>query len=127
MPFYLKSSNEHGKKLMLLDMKQETLTPLEKILKVPQPKWETDAERILAIQQRMQNISPALLSMTTFNGATFIIQEIQPEKDSINFNLIKDRYRDIYQVVDDMALLTASSQLRSSGRQGSATADELIK
>ena len=51
---------------------------------------------------------------------------MQPVKDSINFNLIKDRYRDIYQVIDDMAILTASSQLRSSGRQGSATADELI-
>ena len=32
----------------------------------------------------------------------------------------------MYQVIDDMAMLTASSQLRSSGRQGSATADDLI-
>ncbi|HLY69910.1 MAG TPA: hypothetical protein VKR53_09280, partial [Puia sp.] len=34
--------------------------------------------------------------------------------------------RNIYQVIDDMAMLTASSQLRSSGRQRSATTDELI-
>ena len=32
----------------------------------------------------------------------------------------------MYQVIDDMAMLTASSQLRSSGRQHSAIADELI-
>ena len=29
-------------------------------------------------------------------------------------------------VIEDMAILTASSQLRSTGRQGSATTDELI-
>ena len=51
---------------------------------------------------------------------------MQPTKDSINFKLIKKEYRNIYQVIDDMAMLTASSQLRSSGRQGSATTDELI-
>jgi len=31
----------------------------------------------------------------------------------------------IYQVIDDMALLTASAQLRSGGMNGSATIDEL--
>jgi uncharacterized protein DUF2252 len=51
---------------------------------------------------------------------------MQPVKDSINFNLIRDDYRDIYQVIDDMAMLTASAQLRSSGRQGAAIADDLI-
>ena len=32
----------------------------------------------------------------------------------------------MYQVIDDMAALTASAQLRSGGRQGSAIIDELI-
>ena len=32
----------------------------------------------------------------------------------------------MYQVIDDMALLTASAQIRSSGRQGAAITDELI-
>jgi hypothetical protein len=47
-------------------------------------------------------------------------------EDKINFELIKARYRDVDQVIEDMAKLTASAQLRSSGRQGSAIADELI-
>ena len=74
----------------------------------------------------MQNRPPALLSTTIFQEESFVIQEMQPVKDSINFKLIKKEYRNIYQVIDDMAMLTASSQLRSSGRQGSANADELI-
>jgi Uncharacterized protein conserved in bacteria (DUF2252) len=40
--------------------------------------------------------------------------------------MIRDRYKDVERVIKDMAMLTASAQLRSSGRQGSALADELI-
>jgi uncharacterized protein (DUF2252 family) len=53
------------------------------------------------------------------------MQEMQPSKDSIDFRLLKDRYRDMYSVIDSMAMLTASSQLRSSGQNGSAITDEL--
>jgi hypothetical protein len=53
------------------------------------------------------------------------MQEMQPAKDSINFRLLRDRYRDMYSVIDSMAMLTASAQLRSSGQDGSATTDEL--
>ena len=74
----------------------------------------------------MQNVSPALLGSTVFNGAPYVLQEMQPTEDRINFEVIKDHQNDINQVIHDMAMLTASAQLRSSGRQGSAIADELI-
>jgi uncharacterized protein (DUF2252 family) len=111
---------------ILVEMKQALPSSLQPYVDIQQPKWETEAERIVAIQQRMQNIAPALLSTTVFQGDAFMIQEMQPTKDSINFKLLKDQYRDMYQVIDDMGMLTASSQLRSSGRQGAAVADELI-
>ena len=76
-------------------------------------------------QRRMQNRCPALLSTSTFRGKSFIMQEMQPAKDSINFRLLRDRYRDMYSVIDSMAILTASAQLRSSGQDGSAITDEL--
>lgn len=123
--FLLRSLLNKGKYL-LLEMKQATESSLKPYIDVPQPAWNSHAERVVEVQQRMQNIPPALLSTTLFKDDSFIIQEMQPTKDSINFRLIKDRYRDIYQVIDDMAMLTASAQLRSSGRQGAATADELI-
>ncbi len=123
--FLLKSKRLAGK-YMLVEMKQARASCLTPYVNVQQPEWAHEAERIVAIQQRMQNIPPALLSHTVFEDEPYLIQEMQPVKDSINFGLIKDRYRDIYQVVYDMAVLTASAQLRSSGRQGSAIADELI-
>ena len=123
--FLLKSLNTKNKYL-LLDMKQAKGSSLQPYVAVKQPAWETEAERVIQVQQRMQNISPALLSAVIFNGDSYVLQEMQPTEDDINFELIKDRYRDIYQVIDDMALLAASSQLRSTGRQGSAIADKLI-
>ena len=123
--FLLQSVREDSKYL-LIDMKQARPSSLLPYVNVQQPEWETEANRVVAIQQRMQNIPPALLSSSTFKGESFLIQEMQPVKDSIDFKLIRDQYRDMYRVIDDMAMLTASAQLRSSGRQGAATADELI-
>jgi uncharacterized protein (DUF2252 family) len=111
---------------ILIEMKQATASCLRQHLKIAQPKWDTEAQRITEVQKRMQNIPPALLSTTIFKDEAYIIQEMQPTKDSINFKLLKDRYRDMYQVIDSMGMLTASAQLRSGGRQGSAIADELI-
>ncbi|MEO5592600.1 MAG: DUF2252 family protein [Chitinophagaceae bacterium] len=122
----LKSLNKTGEKYLLIDMKQSTAPSMIPFIDIPQPLWKSESERIVSVQQIMQNRPPALLSTTTFQGESFVIQEMQPVKDSINFKLIKKEYRNIYQVIDDMAMLTASSQLRSSGRQGSANADELI-
>jgi len=123
---FLLRSAKTKKKCLLIDMKQMRSSCLSSYVNVPQPEWSTEAERVLAIQQRMQDIPPALLSTTTFRDDDYLIQEMQPSEDRIDFDLIKERYRDIYQVIDDMAALTASAQLRSSGRQGSAIADELI-
>ena len=122
----LQSSNKVGEKYILLDMKQATPSSLAAFVPTPQPAFLTHAGRVADLQRRMQNRPPALLSSTVFKGLSYIIQEMQPEKDSINFKLLKDRYRDMYQVVDNMGMLTASAQLRSSGRQGSANTDDLI-
>ncbi|PBQ30335.1 hypothetical protein CNR22_00680 [Sphingobacteriaceae bacterium] len=123
--FLLKSTNVK-EKYLLLDMKESRTSSLAKVLKIKQPSWANESERIIAIQQRMQNIVPFLLSTTVFKGTAYVLQELQPTKDSINLKLIKHEYRKIYKVVNDMAVLAASAQLRSAGRQNSASADELI-
>lgn len=123
---FLLRSTDDKEQYMLLDMKQSRISSLHPYTHMPQPAWETESERIIAVQHRMQNITPALLSSTIFKGDPFVIQELQPMEDSISLDQVRDRYRDLYQVINDMAVLTASAQLRSSGRQGSANADELI-
>jgi uncharacterized protein (DUF2252 family) len=123
--FLLKSTNTKNKYL-LLDMKQSLPSSLLPFVQVQQLKWETEAERITAVQRRMQNVPAALLSTTVFKGEPYVIQELQPVKDAIKFKLLTDDYRGMYQVISDMGSLTASAQLRSGGMQGSANIDDLV-
>jgi uncharacterized protein (DUF2252 family) len=124
--FLLKTLNHTGDKYFLLDMKQAAPSSLRPFLIIDQPHWESEALRVTTVQKKMQNRVPALLSTSSFQGNHYIMQEMQPTKDSIDFNLLKRKYREMYRVVSSMALLTASAQLRSSGQLGSATTDELI-
>ncbi|MFD0765116.1 DUF2252 domain-containing protein [Mucilaginibacter lutimaris] len=123
--FLLKSINVRNQYL-LIDMKQSMPSALGNYINTKQPEWDNNAQRIITIQQRMQYVTPMLLSTTSFRGDDYVIQELQPVKDSINFKMIRDDYRDLYEVIDEMAMLTASSQLRSGGIQRSATIDELM-
>lgn len=125
--FLLKSNNDTGEKYILLDMKEAVPSSVSVSNKITQPSWQTEAERVISIQRRMQNRPPALLSATKFKNTSYVMQEMQPTEDSINFGLLKKDYRNMYLVIDQMAMLTASSQIRSSGRQGSAITDELIE
>ncbi|QQL49153.1 DUF2252 domain-containing protein [Mucilaginibacter ginkgonis] len=122
--FLLKSTNTKNHYL-LLDMKQSRSSSVQPYLTTQQLAWPTEAERVINIQQRMQSTPASLLSTTTFRGDSYIIQELQPVKDTIKFKLL-DNYRDMYQVIDDMAALTASAQLRCGGMQGSGTIDDLM-
>jgi len=123
--FLLKSTNTKNKYL-LVDMKQARPSSVQPYVQIQQLNWENEASRVISIQQRMQNVPAALLSTTVFRTDAFTIQELQPVKDAIKFKLLKDDYRNMYQVIGDMAALTASAQLRSGGIQGSSTIDELM-
>lgn len=114
------------KKHLLIDMKEALPSSLAPWLGTPQPTWTSEAARVVAIQQRMQNINPALLSATLFRDRPFVLKEMQPTADKIDFLVVRDRYKDIACVVEDMAFLTASAQLRSAGRQGAAVPDGFI-
>jgi len=123
--FLLKSETIKNKYL-LLDMKQSLPSSLHPYIKIRQPQWGSEAERVIAIQERMQNVSPALLSAVVFKDEPYVLKQMQPTEDKINFELLKYRYNEIDKVINDMAVLSASAQLRSGGRQGSAITDELI-
>ena len=123
--FLLENKNIPNR-FLLIDMKQAVESSVQPYTKIKQPGWAVQAERVIDIQERMQNISPALLSTIDFKGDSYVVKELQPIEDKIDFSIIKDSFEDIDVVIEDMALLTASAQLRSSGRQGSDIADKLI-
>jgi uncharacterized protein (DUF2252 family) len=119
--------SDKPKTYLLLDMKEATPSSVLSYAKSSQAIWFSEGERICCIQDYMQNACPALLSATRFEKADYVIKELQPSSDKLNFKLLKEDYDDICRVISDMALLLASAHLRSSGRKGAATADELIQ
>ncbi len=123
---FLLESKKNKTKYLFLDMKQAFKSSIIPYSIYKQPGWANEAERAIAIKQRMQNVNPALLGTGVFKDEPFIIQQMQPTEDKIRLELIKYQYQNIHLVIEDMAQLTASAQLRSTGRQGSAITDELI-
>lgn len=123
--FLIQKNSDHSK-YMLIDMKQATPSSLQPYTSIPQPEWESEAHRMVYIQRMMQNIPPAQLSTLCFQGEYYLMQELQPTKDRINFKLIDHNIKTVWSVIEDMAMLTASAHLRSIGRKGSCSADELI-
>lgn len=123
--FLLRNIDE-PKKHLLIDMKEALPSSLQPWVGLPQPQWASEAQRVVAIQERMQNSNPALLSTTHFQGRSYVLKEMQPTADKIDFLSVRDRYKDIACVVEDMAFLTASAQLRSAGRQGAVVPDDFV-
>ncbi len=123
---FLLKNKEIRKKYLFIDMKQALPSSLKPYLTAGQPAWASEAERVIAVQKRMQNVSPALLSPVFFKGDPYVLKQLQPLEDKINLELLKGRRDDVRQIIGEMGILTASAQLRSSGRQNSAIADQLI-
>lgn len=110
----------------MLDAKQATPSSLARLDRVPQPKWKTEAHRVVAIQRRMQAISPALLHPESVGRRGYVLREIQPTNDRLRIEDAKEKWREVPSTAVVMGEVTAWAQLRSSGRDGSATADDLI-
>jgi len=114
------------KKYLLLGMKQALPSSLKPFLSTPQPQWESEAVRVATIQERMQNVPPALLTPVIFRGEPYLLKQMQPKEDKINFADLGHHDDEIDRVIYDMAVLSASAQLRTGGSGGSAITDELI-
>ena len=110
----------------LLDFKETQSSSLQPYLPASQPQWETPAKRVVAIQQRLQGTSPALLEAINDSDKSYLLRELQPEEDAVNLQAWDRKLGRLQKLIETMAQVTAWDQLRSGGRQGSAIADELI-
>jgi uncharacterized protein (DUF2252 family) len=110
----------------LLDFKATHSSSLQPYLTVSQPQWETPSQRVVTIQQRLQGTSPALLAAINDGDKSYVLRELQPEQDAVILQAWDGKLGRLEKLIQTMAEVTAWDQLRSSGRQGSAIADELI-
>jgi uncharacterized protein (DUF2252 family) len=110
----------------LLDVKEVAPSSLARFGGVAQPKWKSEPDRVVAVQRRMQGTAPALLDAVNIGSGGYVLRELQPSKDRLTLKDARGRPGRLRSVISTMAHVTAWAQLRSSGRQGSAIADDLI-
>lgn len=111
----------------LLDLKEALPSALARRVRVKQPKWASEAHRVVSVQQRMQAVSMAFLQPVVMQGRSYVLRGLQPMEDRVTLDGARQDLADIRHVVACMGRIVAWAQLRSSGRQGSATADELME
>jgi uncharacterized protein (DUF2252 family) len=119
--------NKRNDKFYLLDMKESKVSSLLPHIKIKQPKWDNEAERIVTIQTRMQFTPPALLHPVFYNKKWFVLKELQPVQDKVDLTYAKGRLDKLQDIILPMARLAAYAHLRGTGRQGASTADELAE
>jgi len=124
--FIILMYDKTGKRYFLLDMKEESPSSLIPFIAIKQPDWKNEAERVITIQSYAQNVVPALLSTITHDKTSYAIKRLQPTADIMNLNLCKGKFKKLEEVITTFAEISASAHLRSTGRGGSSTIDDLI-
>ena len=111
----------------LLDIKEANEPTGLRFLSLKQPNWKNEAQRLIAIQERVQSASPAYLNTIKIGSKWFVMKELQPLEDKIDFALLQKDPDKFTRLLTDMGAIVAWNNLRSGGRQGSAIADELMR
>jgi uncharacterized protein (DUF2252 family) len=111
---------------VLLDLKEARASSIIPYSPLAQPEWQSEAHRVAALTNRCQAVSPHLLRPVEFAGRPYVLRELQPTSDRLNLALAAGNLAEFRTAVLDMGKLAAWASLRSAGRQGSATADDLI-
>ena len=110
----------------LLDLKQALASSLVPQLKVAQPNWQTEAHRVVGVQRRVQAVSMAFLQPVLLGKRPYVLRGLQPGEDRITLDRSGRTLAELEQVIGAIGRIVAWAQLRSAGREGSASADELI-
>ena len=110
----------------LLDLKESRPSALTPHLKAKQPRWKSEAQRIVAIQRQVQATSMALLQPVSIGRTSYVLRGLQPSEDRVALDHWNRQIARLQAVIKTMGEIVAWGQLRSSGRDGSAIADELI-
>lgn len=113
--------------MFLLDLKEVAPSCAAPYIPVKQPNWKDEATRLVEIEKRILSAPPALLADIHIGNKDFVLKELQPTADRIDYTLFKGNIKKLKNMLEDMAAISAWDTLRTGGRQGAATNDEFIR
>lgn len=110
----------------LLDLKESIPSCLAEKTPLAQPHWTSEAQRVASIGARMQAVPPAFLEAVMVGEKSFLLKGLQPTQDRVDLRGAAAHPKQLSRLMSEFGAIAAWAQLRSSGRQGSASADALI-
>jgi uncharacterized protein (DUF2252 family) len=115
---------------LLLDLKQalpsSLVAAMTPALAACQPAWDSDAQRIVGLQRRLQAVEMAFLHPVRFGDHAAVLRGLQPAEDRVRLDRSRLKAAQVRQGIADMGRLTAWSQLRGAARQGAAGFDAVM-
>jgi uncharacterized protein (DUF2252 family) len=112
---------------LFLDLKQAVPSAMAPYQVVRQPAWASEADRVVTIQCRVQAVSPALLAAVRVGRESYVLRRLQPIEDRLSIDQARHTHSRFAEGLATMTRIAAWGQLRSGGREGSATTDEWIE
>ncbi len=110
----------------LIDLKSQRGSTLLPLLRQRQPRFGSEAARVVAIEHRMQAVGPAFLTPVRIAGNSYTLRELQPSADKLDLSTTHPDRAELEAVIASMGELTAWAQLRCAGRDGAADIDGLM-
>ena len=118
-----KDSPDHN---YLLDLKRTMPSSLAPHLTLKQPRWHSEAHRVVSLQQRLQAVSMAFLQPVIIGSKSYVLRGLQPSEDRVALSGTDKKLQSLETTLQTMGKLVAWGQLRSSGRDNSDISDVLI-
>jgi uncharacterized protein (DUF2252 family) len=110
----------------LLDLKAAQPSVLAAASPCRQPRWASEAERVVTVQSWVQAVYPALLSATVLGKEALVLRELQPTADRLRSSDWRSEGAGLAHLVRAAAGVTAWGHLRAAGRHGADGIDTLI-
>ena len=110
----------------LLDLKQALPSSIASYSPGLQPAWHSEGERIVEVQSRMQAVPPALLRSVEMEGATWVVRELQPTADRVDFAAMDWSSPNLEKDLATLAQILAWAQLRSAGWRTACSEQALL-
>lgn len=111
-------------KQALLDLKEASAPTLR--ARGTKVRWNSEAERVVAVQRWVQAISPALLHVVATRSSSYVLRELQPTQNRLSIRNWRRPAVELAGAMESMGQITAWSHLRSASRRGAATIDSWL-
>ena len=109
----------------LLDLKVSAASSLTPRLKTVQPRFASQAERIVASQRRLQAVPMDFLHAVSFAGASAVLRGLQPREDPVDLEHAGRDLASFAELLANLARVVAWAHLRGAAQRGAAGPDDL--